>query len=53
MAFVRGKGYYLRSEFPKLTMETLVLWGQNDKFVNPKLAPNYEEIYQAVPGCVA
>lgn len=41
MAFVRGGGYHLRSELPKLIVETLVLWGCNDKHANPKCAENY------------
>ena len=43
MAFVRGGGYHLRSAMPQLTVETLVLWGCNDKFANPKFAVKYEE----------
>ena len=43
MAFGRGGGYHLRAQMPKLAVETLVLWGRNESFVNPKLAVNYEE----------
>lgn len=43
MAFVRGGGYHLRSVLPQLSVETLVLWGLNDKFANPKYAVKYKE----------
>ena len=42
MAFVRGNGYHLRSELPKLEVQVLILWGRNDKLVDPELAKNYE-----------
>lgn len=43
MAFVRGGGYYLRSELAKLDVQTLLLWGRNDTFANPKFADKYQE----------
>ena len=43
MAFARGGGYQLRSGFSRLEMDTLIIWGLNDNFVNPKGAPNYQE----------
>lgn len=53
MAFGRGGGYHLRAQMPKLAVETLVLWGRNESFVNPKLAVNYEEhiIALSYPRC--
>ena len=43
MAFVRGGGYYLRSELAKLDVQTLLLWGRHDALANPKFAVKYQE----------
>ena len=43
IAFAHGGGYHLRSQMSKVTVQTLILWGRNDNFVNPKVAVKFEQ----------
>jgi hypothetical protein len=41
--FMRSGGYSVIDKIPKVTAETLVVWGREDKILEPKYADMFQQ----------